>query len=130
MPAFTFAAIVERQIRLLSQVCETLTGRALAGQRGDLESLFLAQGHLEQWLQYMSPLAADDAAAGLDAPAPLAGMRRAPPLPHEQEEDIYGSAREGRAEEDGLDALRPRVSFPPEPLWVDDLEREKGEDER
>lgn len=48
-------------------------------------------------------------------------MRRAPPLPHEPEA-AYDLAD---VTDDGL---RPRVTFPPEPLWVDDLEREQGEE--
>ena len=88
---------VERQIRLLQQVCETLTARALAGQRDDLDSLFLAQGHLEHWLQYLSPLAGEALESHLDAPAPLAGMRPAPPLAHEDE--LFTRAREAMAQQ-------------------------------
>lgn len=123
MPDLSFATIVQRQIRLLQHVCETLTTRALAGARADLDSLFLAQGHLEHWLQYLSPLAFEAQELGLDAPPPLAGMRPAPPLPHESEA-AYDLA------DVTDDHLRPRVTFPPEPLWVDDLEREQGEEER
>ena len=123
MPDLSFAAIVQRQIRLLQQVCDTLTSRALAGQRADLDSLFLAQDHLEHWLQYLSPLAVEAAEHALDAPAPLVGMRPAPPLPHEAEH----YARDFADVEDAT--LRPRVTFPPEPVWVEDLEREQGERE-
>ena len=126
----TFAAIVGRQVRLLTQVCDTLTARALAGQRADLENLFLAQGHLEHWLQYLTPLglALDVDTGNVDAPQPLASMRPAPPLPHE--EDLFARTREGmgqQGEVDSFEPLRPRVSFPPEPLWVEDLEREQGD---
>jgi len=122
MPELTMQAIVHRQVRLLMQVCDTLTMRAIAGQRGDLDSLFLAQEHLEHWLQYLTPLALDAPDTSLDAPPPLPSMRPAPPLPHEPE--AYAPALD-----EGLDqAVRPRVTFPPEPLWVDDLEREQGEE--
>ena len=124
MPDLSFAAIVQRQIRLLQQVCETLTTRALAGQRPDLDSLFLAQGHLEHWLQYLSPLALEPSDTSLDAPPPLASMRPAPPLWHEQGDTVpplYEAVPE--------DGLRPRVTFPPEPMWVEDLERGAGEGE-
>lgn len=127
MAELTLMATVQRQIRLLQQVCETLTTRALAGQRSDLESLFLAQGHLEHWLQYLSPLALEASLDHGDAPPPLAELRPAPPLPHEAED--FARAREAldtlaaQASQDGLDAQRPRVTFPPEPLWVEDLER-------
>jgi hypothetical protein len=119
MPELSFASIVHRQLRLLQQVCDTLTMRALAGQRADLDSLFLAQEHLEHWLQYLTPLAMDMAESALDAPPPLPSMRPAPPLSHEQ----GGYALD---QSEALDqTLRPRVTFPPEPLWVDELERER-----
>jgi hypothetical protein len=130
MPELTMQAIVHRQVRLLMQVCDTLTMRAIAGQRGDLDSLFLAQEHLEHWLQYLTPLALDVAESPLDAPPPLPSMRPAPPLPHEEE--IFARAHEAmerQAALEGLDeTLRPRVTFPPDPLWVEDLERDQGEE--
>lgn len=135
MPELSFTSIVQRQIRLLAHVCETLTGRALAGQRADLDSLFLAQEHLEHWLQYLSPLAMEVAESSLDAPPPLPSMRQpAPPLPHEDEDVYYGRTHAGAREAQefalgNVDEQRPRVSFPPEPLWVDDLERGPGEPE-
>jgi hypothetical protein len=111
----TFAGIAQRQLRLLAQVCETLTARALAGQRSDLESLFLAQDHLEHWLQYLSPLALEAAASAVDAPPPLPSMRPAPPL----------SQNMASWSEEDDETTRPRVTFPPEPVWVEDLERER-----
>lgn len=107
----SFQAIAERQLRLLTQVCETLTARALAGTRNDLDSLFLAQEHLEHWLQYLSPLANIDlATSALDAPPPLPSMRPAPPL----DRDPW--------EPDEAPPQQTRVTFPPEPLWAADLE--------
>jgi hypothetical protein len=119
MPDLTFATIVHRQLRLLQQVCDTLTMRALAGQRADLDSLFLAQEHLEHWLQYLTPLALDVEGSALDAPPPLPSMRPAPPLGHGlggDSEGVYTQLDE---------TMRPRVTFPPEPLWVDELERDR-----
>lgn len=124
MPELTMHSIVHRQLRLLTQICDTLTVRAIAGQRADLDSLFLAQEHLEHWLQYLTPLALDVTESALDAPPPLPSMRPAPPLPHEQAG--YEVSREAL---DEIEAMRPRVTFPPEPLWVDDLERGPGESE-
>src|SRR5215510_289644 len=124
MAELTFQAIAQRQLRLLLHVCETLTARALAGQRADLDSLFLAQEHLEHWLQYLSPLALELHEHALDAPPPLPSMRPAPPLPHDLPEVQEAMA----ALEQGLEDQRPRVSFPPEPLWVEDLERGREED--
>lgn len=127
--ALRFATIVERQVRLLQQLCDTLTSRAISGTREDLDNLFIAQGHLEHWLQYLTPLALDVDSQGLDAPPPV--MRPAPPLPHEEEE-FYGRTRVATSvpEDDILEeSQRPRVSFPPEPLWVEDLERGPGEPE-
>jgi hypothetical protein len=130
MPELVFSAIVQRQLRLLQHICDTLTMRALAGQRADLDSLFLAQEHLEHWLQYLTPLALDVEGSALDAPPPLPSMRPAPPLPHEEE--IFTRAREAmerQAALDGLEPQRPHVTFPPDPLWAEELERER-EDER
>ena len=127
----TFASIVQRQLQLLQHVSETLMARALAGSRVELDNFFATQDRLEHWLQYLSPIPLDTMDSTLDAPPPLPQMRPAPPLPHEEE--IYGRARETMERQQALDsmdeALRPRVSFPPEPLWVDDLEREQGERE-
>ena len=110
MPPLSFQAIAERQLRLLTQVCETLTARALAGDRGDLDSLFLAQEHLEHWMQYLSPLANIHlATSALDAPPPMPSMRQpAPPLDRDPWEPT--------------EPQQPRVSFPPEPLWASVLE--------
>jgi hypothetical protein len=120
MADLSFATIVQRQIRLLQHVCETLTTRALAGAQADLESLFLAQGHLEHWLQYLSPLAFEAEPLGHEAPAPLPGMRPAPPLaPMGDGVEGFTAASE--------EYLQPRVSFPPEPLWVNDLEHDQGD---
>lgn len=121
----TFTSIAHRQLRLLSQICDTLTGRALAGQRSDLEALFLAQEHLEHWLQYLSPLALDPASP-FDAPPPVPSMRPAPPLPHETP-GLHEALAQWQPDDD--QAQRPRVTFPPEPLWVEDLERGPGEAE-
>lgn len=126
MADLTFSSIAQRQLRLLTHICDTLTMRALAGQRADLESLFVAQEHLEHWLQYLTPLALDSLDSTVEAPPPLPSMRPAPPLPHE--EDVYARAREALEHQDVLDqSQRPRVTFPPEPLWVEDLERERGD---
>ena len=120
MADLSLTAIVHRQLRLLQHVCDTLTMRALAGARTDLESLFLAQEHLEHWLQYLSPLALDVQASGLEAPPPLPGMRPAPSLAPDLP-DVQGQAwSQDEAE------MRPRVTFPPEPMWVEDLERDQG----
>lgn len=81
MADLSFATIVQRQIRLLQHVCETLTTRALAGQRADLDSLFLAQGHLEHWLQYLSPLAFETIEPTLDAPHRWPGCGAHHPCP-------------------------------------------------
>jgi hypothetical protein len=117
MAKLTLQAMAERQLRLLAHVCETLTARALAGTRADLDSLFLAQEHLEHWLQYLSPLALEPDVPGLDAPPPLPSMRPAPAL----DTDPWAPDETPQ---------QPRVSFPPEPLWVEDLERVPEEDER
>jgi hypothetical protein len=122
MAELSFATLVHRQLRLLTQICDTLTMRALAGQRADLDSLFLAQEHLEHWLQYLTPLALDAVDTSLDAPPPLPSMRPAPPLPHEQP-GSPPSLDEGMEQ-----VLRPHVTFPPEPLWVEELEREQGDE--
>jgi hypothetical protein len=116
MPPLSFQAIAERQLRLLTQVCETLTARALAGTRADLDSLFLAQDHLEHWLQYLSPLALEPRDPGLDAPPPLPSMRQAPP-PLDTDPWVPDDTPQ-----------QPRVTFPPEPLWADDLERGPAEE--
>jgi hypothetical protein len=115
MPPLSFQAIAERQLRLLTQVCETLTARALAGTRTDLDSLFLAQEHLEHWLQYLSPLALEPLDSALDAPPPMPSMRPAPPL----DRDPW---------EPDATPQQPRVTFPPEPLWAEDLERTPEEE--
>lgn len=127
MPTLTFAEIVRRQLTLSQHLTEALLARALAGKREQLDDFFLAQEHLEHWLQYLSPLGVDALETTLDAPPPL--MRQAPPLPHEEE--IYdGRARVARDVPDAFEpAPQPRVTFPPEPLWVDELERGPGEGE-
>ena len=122
MADLSFAVVVARQVQLLAHICETLTKRAMAGTSSDLEALFLAQGHLEHWLQYVSPLAYEAALPDHEAPAPLPGMRAAPPLEH-------GFSPQYAATDEHDADLRPRVSFPPEPLWAGDLERDRGERE-
>ena len=124
MSELTVRSIVHRQLQLLQHMIDTLTTRAMAGTRTNLEDLFAAQDRLEHWLQYLSPLAMEVADSALDAPPPFPGMRPAPPLPHE--EPAYLDALRTMAEEAQQDETqRPRVSFPPEPLWVDDLERDQ-----
>lgn len=122
MAEVSFATVVQRQVQLLSHICETLTKRALAGTSSDLEALFLAQGHLEHWLQYVSPLAFEPVLPDHEAPPPLPGMRAAPPLPHESDPayDLADVATED---------LRPVRVFPPDPLWVGDLEHDRHERE-
>lgn len=129
MAELTFRGIVQRQLQLLQHVSETLMSRALAGNRTNLEDLFATQDRLEHWLQYLSPLAMDVGDNGLDAPPPLPGMRPAPPLPHEMpayQEAMAQHQREMAAWQQDEDGVRPRVQFPPEPLWVEDLERDPG----
>jgi len=121
MPDLTFAAIVAEQLRLLQHVCQTLTARALAGNRTNLEDLFAAQDRLEHWSQYLAIQGQDFGTQAFDAPAPLPGLRPAPPLPHEPEA-AYDFADTPEAE------LRPQVSFPPAPFWIEDLERDPGEE--
>jgi hypothetical protein len=118
----TFRSIVGRQIQILQHMSETLMVRALAGVRSELDAFFAVQDRLEHWLQYQSPVPYELTTSVGDAPPPLASLRPSPPLPHEQ--GAYAEALEALVQED----LRPRVQFPPEPLWSEELERDQGEE--
>lgn len=131
-----FQALVTEQIALLQRLSQHRLARALAGAQADLDAFFSVQDRLEHWLQYLSPLSVADAyGSSLDAPPPL-GTRPAPPLPHDREamerlmQADYAGMRAALQADDTIpdpaqwaeEAQRPHVSFPPEPLWVEDLE--------
>lgn len=120
----TYDAIIQEQIELLRRLSVTLLAGVRQGQAEAYPRLFAVQDRLEHWLQYLAPTSLEPLGYGPEAPPPL-DTRPAPPLAF-ADETLDGTPDPARWQPpEGV----PRVSFPPEPLWVEDLETPQ-EDER
>jgi hypothetical protein len=111
--------IIQEQIDHLRILARMQVPKAIRGGKAELEDFFAIQNQLSDLLPYLAGYSVPEQAPR-EAPAPLDAARPAPPLRPLYDDEVPPVEEEH---------VETKVSFPPDPLWASEEQRNYVDDE-